>query len=177
MANIAKGEALHRLEVLTEMGIFPNTMTKVRSVLNQRYSGDITIFPAISYTNFPKILTNPTTDFMQRCLFTGEQATWTKVSRIQNHLAIELALDEAVTEILPCVHFSQSQANLRLLSFHRPLSQGATPSLYHSNHERSLRQNPAKNYYIACHTRPTLDAPPSRLSRYDVSSPGRSLCL
>ena len=125
MASFAKGEALHRLEVLAEMGVFPNTMSKVRSVLNQRYSGDITIFPAISYTNFPKILSNPTTDYMLRCLLAGEQATWTKVSRIQNHLAIELALDEAVNQILPCVHFSQSQANLRLLSFHRPVSQGA----------------------------------------------------
>ena len=141
MANFAKGEALHRLEVLAEMGIFPNTMTKARSVLNQRYSGDITIFPAISYANFPKILTNPTSDFMERCLFAGEQATWTKVSRIQNHLAIELALDEAVNEILPYVHFSQSQANLRLLSFHRPLSQGADlPPMHHSRgHKREAR--------------------------------------
>ncbi|KAF1974387.1 patatin-domain-containing protein [Bimuria novae-zelandiae CBS 107.79] len=125
MANFAKGEALHRLEVLAEMGVFPNTMSKVRSILNQRYSGDITIFPVISYTNFPKILSNPTTDFMLRCLLTGEQATWTKVSRIQNHLAIELALDEAVNHILPCVHFSQRQANLRLLNLTRPAFQGS----------------------------------------------------
>ncbi|KAJ4358451.1 Lipase 5 [Didymosphaeria variabile] len=124
MASFAKGEALHRLEVLAEMGVFPNTMSKVRSVLNQTYSGDITIFPAISYTNFPKILSNPTTDYMLRCLLTGEQATWLKVSRIQNHVAVELALDDAVNKILPCVHFSKSQAELRLLSFNRPASQG-----------------------------------------------------
>ncbi|KAL5407953.1 hypothetical protein PMIN06_000480 [Paraphaeosphaeria minitans] len=125
MASFAKGEALHRLEVLAEMGVFPNTMSKVRSVLSQRYSGDITIFPAISYTNFPKILSNPTTDYMMRCLLAGEQATWLKVSRIQNHVAVELALDEAVNQILPCVHFSKSQADLRLLNFARPASQGA----------------------------------------------------
>lgn len=124
MASFAKGEALHRLEVLAEMGVFPNTMSKVRSVLNQRYSGDITIFPAISYTNFPKILSNPTTDYMLRCLLAGEQATWQKVSRIRNHVAVELALDEAVNHILPCVHFSKSQTDLRLLNFNRPVSQG-----------------------------------------------------
>ncbi|KAL5391000.1 hypothetical protein DPSP01_001496 [Paraphaeosphaeria sporulosa] len=124
MASFAKGEALHRLEVLAEMGVFPNTMTKVRSVLSQRYSGDITIFPAISYTNFPKILSNPTTDYMLRCLLAGEQATWLKVSRIQNHVAVELALDEAVNQILPFVHFSKSQVDLRLLNVNRPASQG-----------------------------------------------------
>jgi TAG lipase/steryl ester hydrolase/phospholipase A2/LPA acyltransferase len=132
MASFAKGEALHRLEVLAEMGVFPNTMTKVRSVLSQRYSGDITIFPAISYTNFPKILSNPTTDYMLRCLLAGEQATWLKVSRIQNHVAVELALDEAVNQILPCVHFSKSQADLRLLNFTRPVSQGAELPPTHS---------------------------------------------
>lgn len=141
MANFAKGEALHRLEVLAEMGVFPNTMSKARSILNQRYSGDITIFPAISYANFPKILSNPTTEFMLRCLLTGEQATWTKVSRIQNHLAIELALDEAVNQILPCVHFSQSQANLRLLNFARPASQGSNlpRTLSSRRHKRDAR--------------------------------------
>lgn len=125
MASFAKGEALHRLEVLAEMGVFPNTMSKVRSVLSQRYSGDITIFPAISYANFPKILSNPTTEYMLRCLLAGEQATWLKVSRIQNHVAVELALDEAVNQILPSVHFSKSQADLRLLNLARPVSQGA----------------------------------------------------
>jgi TAG lipase/steryl ester hydrolase/phospholipase A2/LPA acyltransferase len=141
MASFAKGEALHRLEVLAEMGVFPNTMTKVRSVLSQRYSGDITIFPAISYTNFPKILSNPTTDYMLRCLLAGEQATWLKVSRIQNHVAVELALDEAVNQILPCVHFSKSQADLRLLNLTRPASQGAELPPTHSlgRHKRDSR--------------------------------------
>jgi len=128
MASFAKGEALHRLEVLAEMGVFPNTMTKVRSILNQKYSGDITIFPEISYRDFPRILSNPTTEYMLQSLLAGERATWPKVSRIQNHVAVELALDEAVNHILPCVHFSQSQANLRLLNFSRPLSQGTCSS-------------------------------------------------
>lgn len=141
MASFAKGEALHRLEVLAEMGVFPNTMTKVRSILSQRYSGDITIFPAISYANFPKILSNPTTDYMLRCLLAGEQATWLKVSRIQNHVAVELALDEAVNQILPCVHFSKSQANLRLLDSTRPASQGADLPPTHPlrSHKRDSR--------------------------------------
>src|SRR5438034_223684 len=48
LTDLAKGEALHRMHVLAEMGIFPTTLTKARSVLSQKYSGDITIFPEIS---------------------------------------------------------------------------------------------------------------------------------
>lgn len=124
MANLAKGEALHRLHVLTELGIFPTYLTKARSVLNQRYSGDITIFPAISYAQFPKVLSNPTTEFMLQSMLTGERATWPKLSRVKNHVAIELALDEAIRQLRTHVVFSPSQVDLRLNTFTRPLSQG-----------------------------------------------------
>ncbi|KAF2476593.1 patatin-domain-containing protein [Lindgomyces ingoldianus] len=124
MANLAKGEALHRLQVLAELGIFPNYLTKARSVLNQRYSGDITIFPAISYAHFPKVLSNPTTDYMLQCMLTGERATWSKLSRVQNHVAIELSLDETIRQFRARIVFSPSQVDLRMNTFNRPLSQG-----------------------------------------------------
>ncbi|KAF2735145.1 patatin-domain-containing protein [Polyplosphaeria fusca] len=124
MANLAKGEALHRLHVLAEMGIFPNTVTKARSVLNQRYSGDITIFPAISYAHFPKVLSNPTTEYMLKSMLTGERATWPKLSRVQNHVAIELAIDETIRKSRTRVVFSPSQVDLRLNNLTRPLSEG-----------------------------------------------------
>ena len=124
IANLAKGEALHRLQVLSEMGVFPNYITKARSVLNQRYSGDITIFPSISYAHFPKVLSNPTSEYMVQCMLTGERATWPKLSRVQNHVAIELALDEAIRQARARVVFSPSQIDLRLNNLSRPLSQG-----------------------------------------------------
>ena len=117
MAELAKSEALHRLHVLAEMGIAPTTMTKVRSVLGQKYSGDITILPEISYTQFPSILSNPTSEFMVQAMLNGERATWPKLSRIRNHLAIELALDAAVHELQGRVAFSPSQVNLRQFAY------------------------------------------------------------
>ncbi|KAE9963003.1 hypothetical protein BLS_009801 [Venturia inaequalis] len=114
MANLAKAEALHRMHVLAELGILPNTFTKARSVLSQKYSGDITILPEISYSNFPKILTNPSTEFMEQAMLSGQRATWPKISRIQNHCTIELALDSAVQHLRSSVVFSQSQVDLRM---------------------------------------------------------------
>ncbi|KAI9700929.1 MAG: hypothetical protein M1820_006690 [Bogoriella megaspora] len=117
MAGLAKGEALHRMHVMAELGIFPNVFTKCRSVLSQRYAGDITIFPEIPYSQFPKVLKNPTTEFMLQAMLSGERATWPKLSRIKNHCAIELALDDAVQQLRARVVFSPSQVDLRLNTF------------------------------------------------------------
>ncbi|KAI9893674.1 MAG: hypothetical protein M1814_005889 [Vezdaea aestivalis] len=116
-SGLAKDEALHRMHLLTELGVFPNTLTKARSVLSQKYSGDITIFPQIAYSDFPRMLKNPTTDFMLRSCLCGEKATWPKLSRIRNHCAIELALDDAVQRLRDHVVFSPSQVDLRLNTF------------------------------------------------------------
>jgi hypothetical protein len=116
LAGFAKSEALHRMGVLSELGVFPNYFTKLRSVLSQKYSGDITILPEVSYAQFPKVLKNPTTDFMLKAMICGEKATWPQLSRIQNHCAIELALDEAVQRLRTKIAFSPSQVDLRMIS-------------------------------------------------------------
>ncbi|KAK8430825.1 acyl transferase/acyl hydrolase/lysophospholipase [Phyllosticta citricarpa] len=135
LANLAKGEAQYRLHALAELGFMPNYCTKARSILSQRYSGDITIFPAISYSQFPKILSNPSTEFMQQALICGERATWPKLSRIQNHCAIELALDNAVQALRARVVFSPSQVDLRFNVMGRPSSS-------HSESGRGRRSRP-----------------------------------
>ncbi|KAK7544469.1 acyl transferase/acyl hydrolase/lysophospholipase [Phyllosticta citribraziliensis] len=135
LANLAKGEAQYRLHALAEMGFMPNYCTKARSILSQRYSGDITIFPAISYSQFPKILSNPSPEFMQQALICGERATWPKLSRVQNHCAIELALDNAVQALRARVVFSPSQVDLRINVMGRPSSS-------HSESGRGRRPRP-----------------------------------
>ena len=142
ISHLAKSEALHRMHTLAEMGIFPNVLTKTVSVLSQKYSGDITIFPEISYADFPRMLSNPTPDFMHRAMLGGERATWPKMSIIKNHCAIELALDDAVQKLRARVAFSPSEVELRLrpqqtsdsrkgtrrrVRLRRPLSQTSAP--------------------------------------------------
>ena len=112
--NLAKAEILHRMHVLAEIGLFPNAMTKARSVLSQRYSGDITIMPEISYVDdFPGMLRNPSVDSIRHAILAGARATWPKLSRIRNHCAIELALDQVVQQLRARVAFSPSQVDLR----------------------------------------------------------------
>jgi len=113
LSHLAKSEALHRMHTLVDMGIFPNILTKTVSVLSQKYSGDITVFPEISYADFPRMLSNPTPEFMHQCMLSGQRATWPKMSIIKNHCAIELALDDAVQKLRARVVFSASEVELR----------------------------------------------------------------
>jgi hypothetical protein len=77
-------------------------------MLSQRYSGDITIVPDISYTDYPVLMSNPTPEFLVEARLRGERATWPstllphnppliiELSIIHNHCAIELAIDNAL---------------------------------------------------------------------------------
>ncbi|TVY34554.1 Lipase [Lachnellula subtilissima] len=123
LTNLAKDEALHRMQVLAELGVFPNMISKLRSVLSQKYSGDITILPQIDYKDFPLMLKNPSPHFILKACLCGERATWPRLSRIRNHCAVELELDAAVQKLRARVVFSPSQVDLRRMntgSFQNP---------------------------------------------------------
>ncbi len=120
LTALAKDEALHRMQFMAELGIFPNLVTKLRSVLSQKYSGDINILPAVGILDLPKILRNPTTDYMLRLSLLGQRATWPKLSRIRDRCAIELALDRAVHALRARVVFSKSQVDLRRMATGSP---------------------------------------------------------
>lgn len=114
LSQLAKSEALHRMRTLAELGLFPNVLGKTVSVLSQKYSGDITIFPEISYADIPRILSNPTPEFMHAAMLSGLRATWPKLSVIKNHCAIELALDDAVQKLRTRVVFSDEELSTRM---------------------------------------------------------------
>ncbi|KXJ89572.1 acyl transferase/acyl hydrolase/lysophospholipase, partial [Microdochium bolleyi] len=113
LTALAKNEALHRMQVMGEMGIFTNLVSKLQAVLSQKYSGDINIFPAVGVFDLPRILKNPTPSFMERMAMLGERGTWPLLSRIRDRCAIEIALDNAVHALRARVVFSKSQVDLR----------------------------------------------------------------
>lgn len=116
LTSLARDETLHRLQFMAELGLLPNLATKFQTILSQKYSGDINILPDISMQDLPRLLKNPTTEFMLRACLLGERATWPKLSRIRDRCAIELALDNAVHRLRARVVFSESQRDLRALS-------------------------------------------------------------
>ncbi|SCU85312.1 LAME_0D00892g1_1 [Lachancea meyersii CBS 8951] len=96
--NFVSNEIIHVLEIVTELGIATNVLTKFRSILSQQYSGDITILPDIKMLfRLNELLANPSTDFLLRETVNGARATWPKISIIKNHCEQEFELDKAIS--------------------------------------------------------------------------------
>ncbi|QEU58559.1 Tgl5/Tgl4 [Kluyveromyces lactis] len=90
-------EVIHALEIATEIGIGTNVLTKLRSVLSQQYSGDITILPEMNtLLRFNELLSNPTQEFLLREATNGIRASWPKISIIKNHCGQEFELDKMI---------------------------------------------------------------------------------
>jgi TAG lipase/steryl ester hydrolase/phospholipase A2/LPA acyltransferase len=167
LSHLAKGEALHRMHTLADMGILPNLLTKTVSVLSQKYSGDITIFPEISYAHFPRMLSNPTKDFMHQAMLSGERATWPKMSIIKNHCAIELALDDAVQKLRARVAFSPDEVELRINAHNQQFSKIHSPANSRRTRiKRPLSQNSTASAPLPSNTfsHPRSQNPSGRLA-------------
>jgi hypothetical protein len=90
-------EATHYLQMSAEVGIARNICTKLRSILSQQYSGDITILPDLSeVARLGKMLSNPTPQYLLHCTMKGARSTWPKIGIIKNHCGLEFALDSAI---------------------------------------------------------------------------------
>ncbi|RMZ79218.1 hypothetical protein DV738_g3528, partial [Chaetothyriales sp. CBS 135597] len=76
------------------------------SLLAQQYTGDVNIYPSIGLLDCFRILTNPTPEYVARSVILGERATWPKMPRIKNCLAIEEALRKAISDLNERLSFS-----------------------------------------------------------------------
>ncbi|KAI8049122.1 putative esterase of the alpha-beta hydrolase superfamily [Gilbertella persicaria] len=81
--HMAKTEAQHRCTQLTELGIMSSFFYKIQSIMSQKYSGDITIVPEIGYSDFFKVLSNPSLEYANECVQRGERATWPSKSSVR----------------------------------------------------------------------------------------------
>lgn len=187
--SLAMGEALHRMNVLAEMGIFTTSLTKAKSVLSQKYAGDITIFPEVPLVDLQKLIKNPTPEFMIEAGLRGERATWPRMSRIRNCCAIELALDKCIHQLRTKVVFSGSQVDLRLntLDINKNSEKTAINRVLssHGRVSNSSRKRPASGDPVELSTfYPPAPGPPvassfegqsqNRLSYPPVTTRGRS---
>lgn len=90
-------EVVHYLEVGSELGITRNLLTKLRSVLSQQYSGNVTILPNMDMLlKSTELLNNPSREFLLFETVQGARATWPKISMIKNNCRQEFALDRAI---------------------------------------------------------------------------------
>eukprot|EP01135_Chromosphaera_perkinsii_P012209 Nk52_evm28s2612 gene=Nk52_evmTU28s2612 len=93
---IINSELQYRLKQLGELGVLPKAFISAKSLLSQRYQGDITIVPNMRLRDYLTVIGNPSDDYLRIAAKEGERSTWPKVSIIRNHCEIELNLDRVL---------------------------------------------------------------------------------
>lgn len=106
--QVAKGvlrrEIIHRAQQVADLGV-PQQWYRWASVFNQQYTGDINILPEVRPSEYLHMMMNPTPEFMIEATMAGERATWPRMCRIKNCVAIELALIQAIHKLRDRVNF------------------------------------------------------------------------
>ena len=150
MYNFMADEMIHLFEIGCEIGIAKSTLTKLRSVLSQQYSGDITILPDMNtLLRFKQLLSNPSKEFLLREITNGARATWRKISIIENHCGQEFALEKAISHLRGRIIVSSSIRNP--LQFNdAPIGLIKAAQMYHTkkNKQKLLEATTKTNYNI-----------------------------
>lgn len=97
--TVSQANLIYLLDNVMDRGWDSFPVKMAHAVLSQKYDGDVTILPNISWVPWLQVLANPNHEFMMRATREGEQATWPKLDRIHNSVAIELSLEEGIRHI------------------------------------------------------------------------------
>ena len=68
-------------------------------LLSQKYTGDVTIVPDILINDYLVLLSNPTNEFVQRCVKSSRKSCWKYLSRIKGLCCIEVHIDECLKQL------------------------------------------------------------------------------
>ncbi|XP_010504636.1 PREDICTED: triacylglycerol lipase SDP1L [Camelina sativa] len=93
LAQLAEMEVKHRCHQVLELGL---PLREVASLFAQEWEGDVTIVMPATFSQYLKIIQNPSNVEIQKAANQGRRCTWEKLAVIKANFGIELALDECV---------------------------------------------------------------------------------
>jgi len=96
---LVKSEIKHRITQLAQLGLIPPMLSSLHPLLTQKYVGDITIIPQITWRDYMFLISNPTPEMIATCVQKGMKSAWPKLAMIKNHCAIEYALERCTSKL------------------------------------------------------------------------------
>ncbi len=79
--------------------VVSNLIGKMHSITDQKYSGDINIFPHNQTRKLLMVLANPTPSDINEFIIEGERAAWPKIERIHNATFISRTFDSCLLRL------------------------------------------------------------------------------
>lgn len=104
-SNCGHALGVHTAQKLSDLGL-PPQLWRWGAVLTQQYTGNINILPDYNLQEVCTMVANPSPEYMAKATRDGEKATWPKICRIRNSVAIELALEQGRRDLTERLHFS-----------------------------------------------------------------------
>lgn len=95
LINYLGGELKNLLINLAELGLLPLHIS-MKYILEQTYTGDITIVPSVKMSDYLSLLHNPSFEQLQNCIDVSERSTWELLAMIKSSCEVEFTLDECV---------------------------------------------------------------------------------
>lgn len=87
-----------------------NLIGKMHSITDQKYSGDINIYPQNQTRKLLMVISNPTPKHIEDFIVEGERATWPKLERIHNATHISRTLESCLLRLKERTYGDKSQA-------------------------------------------------------------------
>lgn len=94
---------------------------KLNDILQQRYSGDVTLFPEHTPKQLMRMLSNPSSEDIRSYIRSGEQATWPKLERIRLQTRISRSFED-------CLQWLKDRAEERQMAKLRPRLKAVRPT-------------------------------------------------
>ncbi|ORX83908.1 patatin-domain-containing protein [Basidiobolus meristosporus CBS 931.73] len=89
--RIIMTEARHRLIQLEQFNLLPRVF---RGLIDIKLSGNVTIVPSLSISDFNTLFSNPTHNALDYWIRKGEASTWPMIPQIRNRCLVELELNK-----------------------------------------------------------------------------------
>lgn len=91
---ICGNELIHWINQLSSLGLIPEKLKRILGLVTQNYKGTVTITPNAKFTDYIKLLRNPTPDFIKESTRYSELNTYNKVSLIRSVYEIEREIND-----------------------------------------------------------------------------------
>ena len=97
--RLLRAQGASVLDVAQQVGLatpLGPLLSGAHALLNQDYRGDIDIHPRFDASLYSKMISNVSTEVLQRFILEGERATWPRLAVVRNQTAISRALGRCV---------------------------------------------------------------------------------
>eukprot|EP01027_Heterolobosea_sp_BB2_P019247 GEZU01027036.1.p1 GENE.GEZU01027036.1~~GEZU01027036.1.p1 ORF type:complete len:545 (+),score=67.50 GEZU01027036.1:489-2123(+) len=129
LKSLLLSEVRNRILQLYEFNVLGQRFDLFQAILCQKYEGDVTILPAVRWRDYLYMLSNPTEEYIARCINQGQRRTWPKISIIDNNCKVERVLDDCMRYIKRkhqeeeyCTHCGNAHLKRPILPPHRVMS-------------------------------------------------------